>query len=498
MAVTRDLRVTVIVILSCLALASIASEVSSQSSQLQVTPPHLPSSIKQVPKTFGTSVVVNVNSTNPIINVTLYIRDVPSPPPANLNDLSLYNKTAMIPGPIKGNNHTFSYGMPRLPDQTEVWGLAKAFDTKDNVVNSSAQPTYIYLVTTPKPDAWVSMSFYPWDVNPKFLNMTGYISVTLWNSITYAPITIADNTGNITYVRHQTSESTWDAQHKFVLSGYRGLPQLFPFDNYTFTYDANLEYAPRIRQVTVNQIVFNTTGTHSGVVTFSPRSLKQAADDSVWTITSSVEFLQNTTKDSYPQVIITIHLDRQPEQVNYLILGPILALYAFLGISVLLRKESDITNRLFVYLSIFLFVFAFLPFINSLSTVPFVLGFTMAERLGIALVPSTVILAIVSIVGWMFRRRWIRIVADVSGVVAATYFLWLVVQFQFSRYVPSGGNFVIERTTYDLVQLPGNYGWFVLLALTTGAMVIFVGAILASMLGPRRADALKKAIFGHA
>lgn len=441
----------------------------SQSVPFQVTPPSLPGTVKQVPSLFGPAVIVNVTSPNPIVNVTLYFRGVSSPPPANLNDLSLYNKTMMIPGPSKGNNYTYRYVMPRYPNQTEVWGLAKAFDNKGNAVSSSPDSSYIYFVTTPPPNAWVSLSLYVWDVNPKYLNVTAYMSAQLSNTITFSPMRIDDSFGNIIYVTHQTAVGIWDTTRMLTLNGYNGFPQLFPFDNYTYTYVATLQNSPKLGQVSVNGVTINSTKATPGLITFSPRNLGQVADDSAWILSSTAQYLPNQTANSSPQIVITIHLERQPEQSGYLILTPILALYAFLGASVLLRNDDDITNRLFVYLTIFLFVYPFLSIIKSLSFTPFVLGFSMAERFGIALVPCTVILAITSIIGWISGSRRRRIAIDLVGVFLAATSLWWVVQFQFTKYVASGSTYVPEQVVYDLFHL-GDFGWIVLLALLSGVI----------------------------
>lgn len=215
-----------------------------------------------------------------------------------------------------------------------------------------------------------------------------------------------------------------------------------------------------------------------GAISFSPRNLGQVADDSAWNLTSSVSYVPGTSVKSPTRIVITIYLQRQPEQTQDLILIPILALYAFLGTSILLSRENDIGNRLFVYLSIFLFVYVFLSTIRSLSITPFVLGFSMAERFGLALVPCTVILAIASILAWRPRLRRHRMIIDLAGVLLALLSVGSVVQFALPQYVPTAQGYRLGSVVYSLFSL-GTFGWLVIFALSSGT-ILSIGYLVIS------------------
>ncbi len=141
----------------------------------------------------------------------------------------------------RGNNYTYEYQMPRFANLTNVFGLAKAIDKVGNVAYSSSEPVSMYYVFTPPPLARIDFGFYVYDVNPRFLNATVFLSASLYNTQTFAPITLQSIT-NALFLRlsHQSAECCWDILRTVVLNTYSGIPQLFPFDTYTYTLDLSL------------------------------------------------------------------------------------------------------------------------------------------------------------------------------------------------------------------------------------------------------------------
>ncbi len=460
-----------------LVISSFTPIMASSPGDFRVSQPKLPGTVRQIPTLSTPEIFVTVTSPNPLVNVTLFFRGLPNPPyPSNFADLKFYNKTLMQPINSSGNDYTYRYLMPRFSNQTNVRGLAEAFDTKGNVAHSSDQPSSIYYVFDFPPYASLDFNLYALDVNPRYMNLTMLMIVDLYNTETYLPISISDipNTVNIR-TNNYSAECCWSALHTFAVNNYQGIAQLYPFDNYTYTLSLNLSplSSPlNYSRVTINRAHNLTASVPSkNLIPFSARNLRQIADDSAWNITSSVTYVPANGPKVPPQLVLVVHLERQPEQTEYLILIPIVVLYAFLGSSILLAGKGDLVNRLFVYLSIFLFTYAFISSVKALTVVPFLLGFSMAERFALALVPCTGILAIASIIAWLPRAQKYRVLIDLIAIGLAAYALWRVVQFSLSEYLSSAQGFVLTQVTYDLFHLERGFGWIVILALSSGAIL---------------------------
>jgi NADH:ubiquinone oxidoreductase subunit 6 (subunit J) len=76
------------------------------------------------------------------------------------------------------------------------------------------------------------------------------------------------------------------------------------------------------------------------------------------------------------------------------------SLFALLGFSVFLRGKNEVRNRLVLYLNVFVFAYGFQSGVTALSITPLVPGgVSMIAKVGLALIPCTVILAICTILG---------------------------------------------------------------------------------------------------
>ncbi len=411
------------------------SQSSAQSTRFTITTPTpaLNPNGRTVPTSFYVYVFVNVTSPNPLVNVTLYFKALPflaSPP--DPSDFNVFNKTVMTLWRQEGSNYTFATQLGGFQNQTTVWGEARAFDTKSNVVTSGFWDMYSVLTIPRK--ATLDLGVTILDVDPKSLSITPQVSGYITNSISYSGAAVTDSTGpGWIPLDQQQSEDQWQGRGTFVFSYPQGYSQLFPFDSYTYNLDLSVTQILNYSEVTLNRISLPMNQTVPAHLSFSPTNASQISDDSAWNMTSTVRLV--TSGKYAPEFEITVNLTRQTQQTEYYIIIPALALYAFLGVSVFLTRENeDLTNRLFIYLSIFLFVYAFLSVIKSLSITPFYTGFSVADLLGIALVPCTVIMAFASVTRWRINSEAGRTWADIGGSFAALIAFSLMVQIQLPSY----------------------------------------------------------------
>jgi uncharacterized protein YqgC (DUF456 family) len=174
-----------------------------------------------------------------------------------------------------------------------------------------------------------------------------------------------------------------------------GHPELFPFDKYSYSFDLFVPDYLNASNIIFNELYLNTSKTISNLIQPGSPTLPESVNLSYWNITSRVQYVaRDPNLGNQTYIRIDIALSRQPDLVNFVLLSPVLSLFALLGASVLLRGENEVRNRLVLYLNVFVFSYGFQSGVRSLSISPLVLGgVTMIEKVALALIPCTVILA---------------------------------------------------------------------------------------------------------
>ncbi|MDE1852219.1 MAG: hypothetical protein KGI38_00545 [Thaumarchaeota archaeon] len=350
----------------------------------------------------------------------------------------------------------------------------KAVDVNGDVAFSSGDPQFIYYAVTPPPYTSLDVEITLKDINPTYLNATMTLFGSLINDETFLPVSLEANSYPFFLpMNQQQGEGRWDMRtNTFAVPYSDGIPQMYPFDNYSYRIqftilsagNGNINYT----RVSVNAQSLEPNVPSPNVVPFYPDTLSGAMHKSEWTLTSSALFTPATSK-SLALLTIYLSIDRLPTQNNYLILYPILALYLLLGSSILLRGDDSVTNRLFVYITVFLFSYGFLSAPSSFYTPPFALGLSMAALLVVALLPCTVILAVATILGSRTERRRLKVGTDIAGVIVALGSLYWTVQFSLPTYIPVQPYYRYQL--YDIFSL-GTYGLLITLALLIGPIVI--------------------------
>ena len=432
----------------------------------------------EIPATEAPRIAVNVTSPpGGVYNVTLLYHDFPGLNPGGLavGDLTTYNRASMINlKTVSSNTTEYYYQMPTFANDTTVWGLVQVF-TGTSAFVSSQGPNELYYVLSPKPMVELDISAYIQDVNPKSLNLTIPLFVSLYNTVSFFPVTLNGLDNGIYFTANtQQGECCWSGTNVANIYGYEGTSHLFPFDGYTYTVDFSLVGPPSYNNVTFNQVTLHPNIPLGGAVKFSPRDATEDSDDSQWVLTSNVTYVPTSGPTNSPTLDITIHLQRQSGLYELPFEIPMVALFLMLGLSVLLRRESDISSRLLLYLSVLIVTFAFLQFSTSYLSGPFIVaGYSLVVLFGLALVPGTAALTAASIFGWVPTLKRFQFWTDLLGVGAAFVLLWKEAQFQ----VPSYGSNGISYATYDLTKF-GAFGLLVSLALLSGIILLVIARVI--------------------
>lgn len=242
-----------------------------------------------------------------------------------------------------------------------------------------------------------------------------------------------------------------------------GHPEFFPFDEYSYSFDLFVPNYLNASDINFNQVYLNTSETISNLIQPEPTTLPESVNLSYWKITSQVQYVpRDPNLDNQTYVRIDIALSRQPDLVNFVLLYPVLSLFALLGASVLLRGENEVRNRLVLYLNVFVFAYGFQSGVRSLSISPLVLGgVSIIEKVGLALIPCTVILTIGTILQSQLPSECRLKGYQVSIGVIIDFFAALIsagILYEFSRTAVTeylGHSPWIANTEYTIFQL----GW---------------------------------------
>jgi hypothetical protein len=474
-----------------LAMLSVAT-VSSESSTLIITAPQLrPGQVSPIVGRETALVWVNVTSSYSVLNVTLhYISAKGEGSPLVPTD----RYDVMVMNIVSGNrfNATYEAVMPTVENNTAVWGFAIAFDDHGNIAQSENQR--IYYAMTPNPSSsYLDLTFYVRHVNPKTMQMNLTFYAVLSNAYSYAPEALRLGYYGLIFLTKPEGKYVYSNPVRSIEVFYtRGHPELYPFDGYNYTLKIEVPQYLNQSLIRFNGVQVNPNTVYVDYVLVTPGTIAERVDNSAWKIRSRAQYFPSANFTAYaPYLTITILLERQPEPVDYTLLAPTISLCALLGFSVLIRGRNELRNRLLVYLNVFVFSYGFESSIRTLWITPITLGFTMIDRLVLALVPLAAIFAIFSIAGavstqWkdggqdLSKFSW-ALVLDICAVSLSALVLSVFTTFTVEEYIERPPWFV--RVTSSLFDM-GWYGKLVFAMLFMG--VIFNCAIVVVAYRARR------------
>jgi hypothetical protein len=367
---------------------------------------------------------------------------------------------------------TYEAIMPRVENNSYVFGFARAYDLRGNIAESHVNEMYYY--TSPNPNSSsLRLSFFVRHIDPRNLQINFTVNAWLVNAVTYLPELLQDRSQSIWLPVSETiGPYSYQGQGDFRLYYSSGQPPLFPFDRYDYTFELLLpKYLNSTGVIIESKYGYTSlkpnSPAYAGLIGEEARTQDEALDNAIWDVQSVAQYhsSQNFTA-SPPYLRVTITLTRQPETVNYLLLIPTFSLYALLGLSVLLRGKDQLQNRLLLYITVFGFSYTLQPTIKA--TAPIVFGFSMMDRVTIALIPCTVILSACSIISMIWNEPdpqndsvsgW-----DIAGVIGAALALYLITSLTVTDLLG------YYRRTFTLFDT-GPYGLAVLGVLFLGFVI---------------------------
>ena len=434
------------------------------------------------PVGYQAPILVNVTDSNAIVNVTLYYRIWPfnNGSITGWNELSRYNKSYMYENRNWNDTYEYYYDVKGNLNSSQVYGLVKVVDQAGNIFYSGGGSTPNYPVPTctfysPPPKATLDIEVTLTDVNPKFLNINASIRATLWNSETFSPISINDiYSGFYLYLKPSASDLVQYSGTGTANLGHVGYTQFFPVDSYTYYMYLDLSGVLNLNysEVTMNGVNLTSGVPRQNVVNFTSNpTTQESTDNDQWTISSNVQYLPGVSAKTEPQIEVALTLTRQAGEVSSSILIPIISVYALLGASILIRGKNDLGNRLVVYLSVFVFTYELVTYIDQSIIIPAAVGPNMADLMVFALIPATAVLTFFSIVSWMpqFARR--RNLLDGIAILFAAFVQAEEVRFNTLQYVLSNGRYQLATVTYGVGDL-GIWGYATFAALFCGVLVL--------------------------
>jgi hypothetical protein len=368
-------------------------------SEVTVSVAHLPDYYSRpITQNQTAEILVGVNSTYPVVSVTLFYAVVGGDVVPNGYQ---YKPIGMSFGWGTKTNGTYFTIMPKTPNNTWVWAFAVAVDAVGNSGGSQDNSRRVYYSWTPDPKAsTIDFNVLLGHIDPKQLTLNMSISARLTNYASWSPelLRMSILPGYLT-VNKDEGGFTFSSDRQTALVYYTsGYPELYPFDGYNFTFTVELPKYLNASKVRFDGMLLEAFRPYPDIIWSDALSLQERLDNNAWSIHSYIEFRpSHNFTSALPEMEITVVLDRKPDPVNYLLLYPIVSLYALLGFSVLLRGKDEVRNRLLVYLNVFVFSYGFQSSIRNLPITPLMTGLSMIERIALALIPCTVILAFVSI-----------------------------------------------------------------------------------------------------
>jgi hypothetical protein len=247
--------------------------------------------------------------------------------------------------------------MPRLPDYAQVFGEVEAVDANHQIRWSPLAPLFVTETPDPK-SSNLGLLMYISDIEPKSMNLTLTTGAQFFDNVYPYWVTSIDSNEIFRIPLTQVTKFYFSGgvQNVIVYHVWEqlGHPELFPFDQYDYTFDLFIPNYLNASNVSFNQVYLNQSNTIPDLIRLQSNSLATSVDESYWNVTSQVQFVgRNPNLGNRSYVSIDITLTRKPDLVNFDLLYPTLFLYLLLGLSVLLRGEDKVRNRLVLYLNVF-------------------------------------------------------------------------------------------------------------------------------------------------
>ncbi|MDH2901847.1 MAG: hypothetical protein PXY39_12840 [archaeon] len=442
---------------------------ASSSTALYVSNPSLvPGEVSPLSSQYTPTIIVEVNSSLPISNVTLYYLDVPFSRgvPGNL---SLYSTKMMQQQPTHPSsvNEEYSAQIQNQPNGTTVYGTVKVVTSNGTFAFSqNTQNTVsIFYVQDYPPEINLSVGIAIVDVDSKLLNLNVTTTANLYDTIPYSYFSwnAFDSYSFVRGFLPQLSDhysgywwSTNSSEPSFLSVSYAGGdPRRYPFDSYAYSLVITLPPKFNLTSLQIGSQNIEPNKVYSNLTAFAYYAPSSQADLSQWNITTHAEFLPNINGSKISIIFFLTH--RQAETIQILMI-PVIAMFALLGGSIILWKESDTTNRLAIYLTVIVFSFGFFTGIRNLEVLPAIAGLSVIEELTFSLVPCTVVFAILSMIGNNLGR-W-RLVSDTIAVLISGYTVYSLTSYP----DPS-------QLSFNFFGVGGVWVYYFVLALLVGFLV---------------------------
>ncbi len=290
-------------------------------SPITVSDPRVPGGPSlPITRTQKAQVFVNVSSTYPIANVTLYYAVAKNdviPQPL----MELYNPVRMDFAWGGTPDATYVRVMDPVANDTWVWGFAKAFDIRGNSAGHVSQRSRIYRSWTPNPNAsTLDVDVYVRHVDPKRLTLNISLRADLTNYVDYGPeilqvfgyfpLSVNQPAGVFSYTSGRQTKTLYYSS---------GHPELYPFDKYDFTFYMWLPKYLNQSGLRVGKDLLQAFTTYPDTLPIaSDLTLEERQDNSAWDIHSYVQFIpSHNFTAGLPSLKVTITLERLQDKSTF-------------------------------------------------------------------------------------------------------------------------------------------------------------------------------------
>lgn len=312
-------------------------------------------------------------------------------------------------------NGIFSVQIPPQPNGTLVKHYFELFDNTGNPYRSRPYDYpedlfYSFLLIDPSTEIYARIVSI--DLQRLVANLSLYVSINLPSEqgrLSLNPVIENSWNGEIInqeYFPIQVIDRFRSQLDKLWIVSLLGNSNEYPFDSYFL----NLTYTLPIAGVKLERLTVQTYN----------QDLKAS-----WKISEEVKVVSSISEDDgVPQSIINmvIRFERQPWTILPIVLPLLMSLLVLGSTPLIESQKGELSNRLTVYLSLFIFGIGFFFSIGSYQ--PFSYGLTIATGLTLIMISATSFFMITSIVGNYFQRQ---IVMDIVAAVFVSVIILLVI-----------------------------------------------------------------------
>jgi hypothetical protein len=394
----------------------------------------------------------------------------------------------MNPLNASGTSRTYVAQIHPFPAPSFIGGMAVVTSLNQPSVNSSGGPIRIYEVENISQPSILTMDILFYDVNPATLEANFTVNENILNSYSGLYWSTYSNTNPIEVfpsIEKQTAAFNWqNSESSYSLYTTQGNSEFYPYDSYNYTIDLTFSSDFNFSQINIDSLSLTPNSSSSTLgkayqPTNPPSLSTQETDLSYWKITVFASYVKPHNASIPSQLQVVFSIVRSSNSNANIALGTDLAMFVLLGASVVMVGKKQIQNRLFVYLTIFVFEFTFFSALSVLAPEPLVFGgMTLIQNVTYTLVPCTTILAVKSMgETWLpknnARSSLYQTIADGIAVFFASlvlYFLTAISTTVAYVYNPATNSYSPVQQEFNLLDVKDfhAYGVYLLLALYGG------------------------------